>query len=225
MPGYDDENMLQLSGIQHYVFCPRQWALIHVEKLWDDNRLTMEGSLLHTNVDNPFKRKTNGSSTITLRGLRIASGQLGLSGIADAVELYPHEHAPKDLPALIAGRLFTAMPVEYKRGHRKISDCDRIQVTAQAMILEEMLDISINKGAIFYWEEHHREYFDITPELRTYVNLMSQEMHGIMASNILPKVHKRSSCRSCSLANLCLPCISGKSVKQYLKRLLDEETA
>ncbi len=143
MSGYDDENMLQLSGIQHYVFCPRQWALIHVEKLWYDNRLTMEGTLLHANVDNPFKRKTNGSSTITLRGLRIASVQLGLSGIADAVELYPHEHAPVNLQALIASRMFTAMPVEYKRGRRKISDCDRIQVTAQAMILEEMLDISV----------------------------------------------------------------------------------
>lgn len=88
---YSDEEMLQLSGIQHYAFCPRQWALIHIEQLWDNNSLTAEGTLLHQNVDNPFVRETDGSGIITLRGVRIASHNLGLSGIADAIQLRPHK--------------------------------------------------------------------------------------------------------------------------------------
>ena len=86
---YSDDEMLSLSGIQHFMFCPRQWALIHIEQLWAENLLTTEGALLHENVDNPFMRETNGSDIITLRGVRLASSRLGLTGIADAVELHP----------------------------------------------------------------------------------------------------------------------------------------
>ena len=136
-PLYEEEEMLQLSGIQHYVFCPRQWALIHLEQLWTDNSLTTEGSLLHENVDNPFIRETNGSQTITLRGFRLASPVLGLSGIADAIEIYPYENAPTSKQALLKSKLYDALPIEYKRGKPKTTDCDRIQVTTQAIILEE----------------------------------------------------------------------------------------
>ncbi len=93
-PLYEEEEMLQLSGIQHYVFCPRQWALIHIEQLWTDNSLTAEGSLLHENVDNPFIRETNGSQTITLRGFRLASPVLGPSVLDHAIEIYTYENAP-----------------------------------------------------------------------------------------------------------------------------------
>lgn len=113
---YSEEEMLQLSGIQHYVFCPRQWALIHIEQIWSDNTLTTEGSLLHQNVDNPYLRETNGSSVITLRSLRVSSAVLGLSGMADVVEIIPFENAPLHKKAILKSKLFTALPIEYKRG-------------------------------------------------------------------------------------------------------------
>lgn len=221
---YSDEEMIQLSGIQHYVFCPRQWALIHIERLWDDNFLTAEGSLLHSNVDNPAMRETDSTGTLTLRGIRLASKTLGLSGTADAIELHPHEDAPKDKAELIKSRMFDLIPVEYKRGHRKTSDCDRIQVAAQAMIMEEMLGISVSRGAIFYWEERHREYFDIDTALRSAVIDAVSEMHRLSDKKILPESRKNSSCRACSLFNTCLPTLSGKSARKYIDDTLSDMT-
>lgn len=224
MPIYADEDMLQLSGIQHYVFCPRQWALIHLEQEWTDNRLTAEGSMLHANVDNPSVRETNGSPTLTLRGLKLASSRLGLTGIADAVEVEPLPDAPRSKKALLRSKRYTIMPIEYKRGRPKTTDCDRIQVAAQAMMLEEMLGVNITVGAIFYWEVRHREYFDITDSLRADVERCSVEMHTIIENGFLPSAHKSSSCRACSLVEICLPGISAKSAVNYLNTMLHEET-
>ena len=208
--------MLQLSGIQHYVFCPRQWALIHIEQLWSDNSLTTEGSLLHENVDNPFLRETNGSQTITLRGFRLASPLLGLSGIADAIEIYPYENAPTSKQALLKSKLYNALPIEYKRGKPKITDCDRIQVVAQAIILEEMLGIKITKGAVFYWETRHREYFDISDELKAQTIKTASDMHETFKNNFIPKAIKKSHCKKCSLIDKCLPSLKGRSAVKYL---------
>lgn len=218
---YTDEEMLMLSGVQHYAVCPRQWGLSYVGMQWEDNRLTAEGTLLHSRVDNPRTRRRNASPVVTLRGLRLASHTLGVSGIADAVELTPFPGAPHGKEALINSRKFTALPIEYKRGKRKTNDCDRLQVTAQAMILEEMLGISIEKGAVFYWEERLREYFDITPQLRTDVRRMFLHMHEMMRGGIIPAAQKKPCCRSCSLIDLCIPAISGKSVDKYLEKILD----
>ncbi len=217
---YSDEEMLQLSGIQHYVFCPRQWALIHLEQLWADNALTTEGSILHSNVDNPFFRETNGTSVITIRGFRIASHALGLSGIADAIEIYPFPEAPSTKTAIIESGLFNALPVEYKRGRPKVSDCDRIQATAQSLILEEMLNIEINRCALFYWETRHREYVDITAELREATRNIANDMHRMVKDNILPPAIRKSHCRNCSLIDYCLPSLTGKSAQKYLKESL-----
>lgn len=213
---YTKDEMLQLSGIQHYVFCPRQWALIHIEQQWVDNSLTAEGSLLHENVDNPFIRETNGSQTITLRGFRLASAVLGLSGIADAIEIYPHENAPTSKQELLKSKLYDAMPIEYKRGKPKISDCDRIQVVAQAIILEEMLGIKISKGAVFYWGTRHRERFDISPELRKETMKTVAEMHKTFNNNATPPAIKKSCCKNCSLFDICLPSLKGRSAIKYL---------
>lgn len=215
-PLYEEEEMLQLSGIQHYVFCPRQWALIHIEQLWTDNSLTAEGSLLHENVDNPFIRETNGSQTITLRGFRLASPVLGLSGIADAIEIYPYENAPTSKQALLKSKLYNALPIEYKRGKPKTTDCDRIQVTTQAIILEEMLGIKIRKGAIFYWETRHREYFDISDELKEEAKRIASEMHLSFKKNLIPKAIKKSHCQKCSLIDHCLPSLKGRSALKYI---------
>lgn len=218
---YTDEEMLMLSGVQHYAVCPRQWGLSYVGMQWEDNRLTAEGSILHSRVDNPRTRLRNASPVVTLRGLRLASHTLGVSGIADAVELTPFSGAPSGKEALINSRQFSALPIEYKRGKRKLNDCDRLQVSAQAMILEEMLGITIEKGAVFYWEERRREYFDITPQLRTDVRRMFLHMHEMMRGGVIPAAQKKPFCRSCSLIDLCIPSISGKSVDKYLEKILD----
>lgn len=222
---YSDDDMLMLSGIQHFVFCPRQWALIHIEQQWADNRLTAEGTLLHKNVDDPFRRATDGMSpVVTLRGFRLVSETLGLSGIADAVELHPTPDAPADKAALIESRRFTALPIEYKRGRRKTNPCDRLQVAAQAVILQEMLGMEIPRGAIFYWEERHREYFDITPQLKSQVCNIAGEMHRIMSTRCLPAPVLRKECRSCSIKEVCLPSLSGRSADRYLNDCLYEKT-
>lgn len=180
--------------------------------------------MLHVNVDNPAVRETNGSPTFTLRGLRLASPRLGLSGVADAVEIQPRKGAPKSKKALLRSKHYTILPIEYKRGRPKTTDCDRLQVVAQSMILEEMLGVRATEGAIFYWEVRHREYFDITEALRAEVERIVGVMHSIFESAVIPSAHRTSSCRSCSLVDTCMPRISTKSATNYLNTLLDEET-
>lgn len=221
---YSEDEMLSLSGIQHYMFCPRQWALIHLEQQWIDNLLTTEGSMLHENVDNPSLRETNGSSTITLRGVRVASSALGLNGIVDAVEIIPNEGAPLTKKALLRSKQFKALPVEYKHGRSKANDCDRIQVVAQAMMLEDMLGVEIKCGAIFYWQPRHREYFDITPALRHQVEMIAAEMHHLFRLGCSPLPKKTRACRSCSLNDLCVPALANNNVANYLNSHFDEET-
>lgn len=223
-PLYEEAQMLQLSGIQHFMFCPRQWALIQIEQLWEDNFLTTEGSILHKNVDNPELRETSSRDrTITLRGLRLSSKRLGFEGIADAVEIIPYPDAPRDKSELLKSGLFSIFPVEYKRGHRKINDCDRLQLTAQAMILEEMFGKEIKNGAIFYWEERHREYIEISETLRNQVISTSELMHHLMEEGKTPTAIRKQSCKRCSLLELCLPELSEKKVSNYLKKIFDEE--
>lgn len=228
---YTDEEMLQLSGIQHYAFCPRQWALIHIEQFWNENSLTAEGSILHNNVDDPFRRETDGTGIITLRGVRLLSHVLGLTGTADAIEVQPHLNAPHSKTMLLKSKMFDMIPIEYKRGHRKINDCDRMQVSAQAIIIEEMFGINVTRGAIFYWEERHREYFDIDTRLRSAVMNAASEMHRLANNKILPTAHQESHCKSCSLFDYCLPSTSIKSAQTYLDKTLsiiikdNEETA
>lgn len=157
---YTEDEMLMLSGIQHYKFCPRQWALIHIELLWEDNRLTTEGNILHENVDNPFYRQKNGD-VITLRSLHIASKELGLYGITDAVELIPSD-SPND--AITHHRYpgyWKPYPVEYKRGRQKPDERDEVQLAAQVMCLEEMYHINIPYAALYYNEPKRREIITI----------------------------------------------------------------
>ena len=142
---YGEDDMLMLSGIQHFRFCPRQWALIHVDQQWEDNRLTVEGQILHKHVDNPFYRQKCGDR-ITMRAVSIASRELGLYGITDAVELLPS-------PSMTDAIVHTGYPgqwrpvvVEYKHGKPKKNEVDEVQLAAQTMCLEEMYSIHIPYG-------------------------------------------------------------------------------
>lgn len=217
--------MLMLSGIQHYMFCPRQWALIHIEQQWAENRLTTEGQLLHKNVDNPFYRQKNGD-TITLRSLHIASKRLGLYGITDAVELIPSDSPEDSITHNRYPGYWKPYPVEYKRGHSKPDERDEVQLAAQAMCLEEMYGINIPYGALYYDEVKHRETIAISDGLRRTTQQCAKQMHDIFKSGIMPKPVKASHCRNCSLKDICMPEMSDcTQVKTYLNNNLYEDPA
>lgn len=220
---YTEDEMLMLSGIQHFMFCPRQWALIHIEQQWEENKLTVEGQILHKNVDNPFYRQKNGN-VVTLRSLQVSSKVLGLYGITDAVELIPVD-SPED--AITHNRykgFWKPYPVEYKRGHCKPDERDEVQLAAQAMCLEEMYNISIPYGAIYYNEEKHREIIDISDTLKNITKQCAEVMHKIFKSGILPQAIYAHHCLNCSLKNICLPEINNcMQATTYLKQNLYED--
>lgn len=222
---YDDDQMLMLSGIQHYMFCPRQWALIHVEQQWDDNRLTAEGKVLHRNVDDPSYRQKNGD-TITLRGVHIASHVLGLYGICDAIELQRSETRNNAIMHPKYPGYWRLYPIEYKRGRRKPDERDAVQLAAQIMCLEEMFKIHIPEAALFYYETRHREVVDLDEPLRRLTCELSEAMHKTFDGGITPKAVPQRSCKNCSLYDICSPELTKKtSVDYYLKKSFNEEIA
>ena len=222
---YCDDDMLMLSGIQHFRFCPRQWALIHIDQQWDDNRLTMEGRLMHQHADDPFYRQKCGDY-ILLRSVSVSSHQLGLYGITDVVELLP---ADDDENAIRHPRYpgqWLPYPVEYKHGKPKRHQEDEVQLAAQAMCLEEQYDIRIEYGAIFYAEIRHRVEVRISDELRKIVTGCVRQMHEIFLSGQLPSIQRGKHCEKCSLNNICMPeSADCTRVSHYLKKNLYEETA
>ena len=219
---YSDDDMLMLSGIQHYMFCPRQWALIHVEQLWDDNRLTVEGEILHERVDDPFYREKNGGK-VTLRSVHIASHELGFYGITDAVELIPAAEGGIAIDRH-PGR-WNLFPVEYKRGKKKTDERDEVQLAAQAMSLEEMYGVDIPQAALFYHETMQREVVEIDEDLRRLTRECARAMHQLFEQKVTPAAEYKPACRKCSLNDICLPALSRRQeVRTYLKRNLYEET-
>lgn len=223
-PEYSPEEWLPLSGIQHFVFCRRQWALIHVERQWQENALTVEGRLLHGRVDDPFfteKRK----GIIIARSVPVASPVLGLQGVCDVVEFTAVESNPSmegvHLPTR-DGRYLPA-PVEYKRGREKHDHCDEAQLCAQAMCLEDMLAVSIPFGYLYYGQTRHRVPVEISGELRDIVRKASREMHDYFGRAYTPRVKPSRACRSCSLADLCLPMLQDKlPASRYIQRQIEE---
>jgi CRISPR-associated exonuclease Cas4 len=216
---YTSDELLPLSGIQHFVFCRRQWALIHVENQWQENVLTVEGKLLHKRVDDPFFSETR-KGIITARSVPIASYRLGLSGVCDVVEFSESPQGVK-----LPGRkgLYLAAPVEYKRGHEKRDPCDEAQLCAQAMCLEEMLAITIPTAFLYYGEIRHRIEVELTAGLRKLVSEMAQEMHAYFERGYTPRVKPSKACRSCSLADICLPELQDKVIpaSRYIRQQIE----
>lgn len=221
---YSEGDMLMLSGIQHYMFCPRQWALIHIEQQWDENRLTAEGQLLHSNVDNPSYRQKNGDA-LTLRSVSIASKALGLYGITDAIELLPSISSQNAIRHPKYHGYWLPYPVEYKRGSDKPDERDMVQLAAQVICLEEMYNIKINEGALFYGETRHRTPVVIDDKLRALTCDCASNMHRIFDEGITPAAVKKPHCKSCSLVSVCMPKLSSTTrVSTYLENNLYEET-
>lgn len=195
-----EEDYLQISGLQHYRFCPRQWALIHLEQHWAENLRTTEGVLLHERAHQEGLRESRGD-LLTVRGLRVFSPNLGLSGACDVVEFRRGSGVP------LAGRegLWQAYPVEYKRGSPKADSCDALQLCAQAMCLEEMLCCDIPEGALFYGEPRRREPVAFTEELRQEVRQCAAEMRELYRRGRTPMPKRAKRCNACSLNEICLP--------------------
>ncbi len=217
---YTSDELLPLSGIQHFLFCRRQWALIHVERQWQDNVLTAEGKLLHQRVDDPFLTETR-NGVITARSVPVASYRLGLTGICDVVE-FTLSSEGVSLPG--KNGLYQPAPVEYKRGKPKPDACDNAQLCAQAICLEEMLSVAIPAGFLYYGEIRHRIEVELNGELRRLVEEMADEMHAYFQRGYTPRVRPFKGCRSCSLAEVCLPELQEDSVSasKYIQQHIDD---
>ena len=212
---YNEEDWLQLSGLQHFAFCRRQWALIHIESQWAENYRTVDGDLMHQRVHDQSLRESRGDLLI-VRGLAIHSARLGASGQCDAVEF---RRDPEGIPLQGREGLWLPYPVEYKRGRPKEHDADELQLCAQAMCLEEMLCCSVPAGALYYSEPRRRTAVEFTPELRKQVENSLSEMHQLFQRRYTPKVKASKACNACSLKELCLPKLMNREkVSTYLDR-------
>lgn len=224
-----ENDYLMLSGIQHFSYCKRQWALIHLEQLWQENFYTVEGQSVHERVNDVSLDGTR-NNTRTVRSMPLVSHTLKLTGIADIVEFIKVDetesiHAVK-LPHKKG--LWQAYPIEYKRGKEKAGDCDELQLCAQCICLEEMLKTKIDHGYIYYHLTKRRVEVIFTEELRSKVVQMAKEMNNIFVSGRTPEVNYGKWCKGCSLINLCEPEIfsNQRSAKSYILKaceLLEEK--
>jgi CRISPR-associated exonuclease Cas4 len=205
---YTPDELLPLSGIQHFLFCRRQWALIHIEQQWKENALTAEGRIMHQRVDDPFFTETR-KGVITARSVPIASYRLGLVGVCDVVEF---TSSPDGVRLPGHAGLYLPAPIEYKRGKEKHDQSDESQLCAQAICLEEMLSVAIPFGYLYYGETRHRVAVELNVELRKLVQDMSDEMHAYFKRGYTPRVKTSKACRSCSLADVCLPKLQAKVI-------------
>ncbi|WP_091160389.1 CRISPR-associated protein Cas4 [Paenibacillus sp. 453mf] len=213
------EEYLMLSGIQHFQFCKRQWALIHIEQQWEDNVKTVEGQHLHHKADQPFIREKR-NNKLTVRAMPVKSEMLKISGICDVVEFIQDDNGVE--VSGMKGK-YIAYPVEYKRGKPKLNDADVLQLAAQAICLEEMLLCSISKGYIYYHEIKHRLEVSITPSIKSDVNLIVKEMYDYYHRKYTPKVKTGTFCKNCSLQTVCLPeMMTKRSVRSYIEGKLGE---
>lgn len=217
---YTEDNYLMLSGIQHFAFCRRQWALIHIEQQWEENYRTTAGELMHKKAHDEGAFEKRGELLI-IRGLRIASHELGFSGQCDVVEF----HQSEDGITLFGydGR-WNPIPIEYKNGSPKENNADAFQLCAQAICLEEMFQTKIPQGFLYYGETRRRSHVEFTDSLRDDVRKISMEMHELFQRGYTPKVRYTKQCKACSLENLCVPKLQkAGSVKEYMERNVREQ--
>lgn len=199
----ETDDFLPLSGLQHLAFCERQCALIHVEGVWEENRLTVEGRHLHERVDEAGDEVRDGVRVA--RGLSLRSDRLRLVGKADVVEFRPEG----------------PFPVEYKRGARKKWLHDEIQLCAQALCIEEMMGVPVSRGAIYYGASKKRREVEIDDALRRETEEVAARFHRLVAAGRSPPAVLLPKCRSCSLVDACMPSVSGgsRSAAAYLRAL------
>lgn len=207
---HPDSDLIPVSALQHFVFCPRQCALIHLEQVWADNRLTVEGNILHERVESG-EVTTRGDLAIR-RAVPLVNRRLGLIGKADVVEVHRSADGRERL-----------VPVEYKRGRSKPHDADRVQLCAQALCLEEATGDPIAEGALFYGEPRRREVVAFTPELRRRTEEVAAAARQMLDAGTTPPPVLAPHCRSCSLREICRPELTERrSARAWLERIRAE---
>ncbi len=217
---YSEDDYLQLSGIQHFVFCKRQWALIHIENQWEENLRTTDGNIMHRNVHNNGFNEKRGNILIA-RAMAVSSPSLGLSGECDVVEFHQCDNGVE-----LSERdgKYNVVPIEYKRGKPKENESDSMQLAAQAMCLEDMLCCEVSFGYLFYGETKKRMIVEFTDDLRKRTKNVIEQMHLLYKRKSTPKVKRTKSCNACSLKNVCLPVLCGnKKASDYVNKMLFDE--
>ena len=217
---YAEEDYLMLSGIQHFAFCRRQWALIHIEQQWAENYRTTAGKLMHKKAHDEGSFEKRGDLLI-VRGLRISSRELGLSGQCDVVEF----HRMADGVTLFGydGK-WSLVPIEYKHGIPKENNADELQLCAQAMCLEEMFQTNISDGYLYYGENRRRSHVEFANDLREEVKTTAKEMHELFQRGYTPNVKPTKKCRACSLENLCIPKLQkAENVRKYIEQGIKDD--
>jgi CRISPR-associated exonuclease Cas4 len=209
---YLEDELLQLAGLQHILYCKRQCALIHIEQLWEDNYFTAKGIVMHEKVHSDKIERKKG--VIIERDIYVKSYRLGLVGKSDVVEFHKTSNC-----------ITTPFPVEYKSGKVKNDDTDKVQLCAQAMCLEEMMKVDIRVGAIYYGKTRNRLDVEFSKELREKTITLAREFHKLIESGITPKAEYSKKCDNCSFKELCLPEIFNKrkSVKKYLEEIVQTQ--
>ena len=198
-----ESDLLPLSALQHLMYCERQCALIHIEQAWSENRFTAEGRVAHARVHGGGHEMRDGVRIV--RDVALRSLRLGLAGKADVVEF--SEGVP--------------YPVEHKRGHNKANNCDRVQLCAQALCLEEMIGVPVPEGALFYGEPRRRTVVALDAALRAETETAAVRLHGLFdAGRTPPAVYDKGKCERCSLLDLCKP-RAGGDVARYLREALE----
>lgn len=207
----DTDDFIPLSALQHYLYCPRQCALIHLEQLWAESRYTAEGRLLHERADKPASEKRRGVRTVT--AMPLTHQQLGISGIADVVEFRTGDAAERPYP------------VEYKRGRPKAHRADEVQLCAQALCLEAMLGISILEGALYYGKMRRRTVVPFDDTLRRLTTDTIAAVRAMLTAGRTPQTsYDPKRCDNCSLLDLCMPKMLGRthSVRSWLTQQLQD---
>ncbi len=216
---YSEDDFLSLSGIQHFMFCRRQWALIDLEQQWQENVSTVEGDIFHANAHNGIEREVRGNTIIT-RGMPVFSRKLGINGVCDVVEFKRDKNGITIFG--IEGK-WLPVPVEYKKGKPKEGDHDKFQLLAQAVCLEEMLGCEIERGYLYYGETRHRTEVVFTDDMRSQLKDVTDEMHKYFYEQRMPRVKKSGKCRYCSLNSICMPELTKhNSAKQYIKHRIED---
>ncbi|MDO5411171.1 MAG: CRISPR-associated protein Cas4 [Lachnospiraceae bacterium] len=216
---YQEEEFLQLSGIQHFAFCRRQWALAYIELQWTENVRTVEGHLMHERVHDETIVEKRGDLIVS-RAMPVHSRELGISGECDVVEFHKSKVG---IPLFGYEGLYTVVPIEYKKGKPKENEMDILQLAAQSMCLEEMLCCEIPIGYLYYGETRHRIQVAISKELKEKVRNLFEEMHRYFNKGYTPKAKRTKSCNACSLKDLCLPMLEKtKSVQAYIAQAMEE---
>jgi CRISPR-associated exonuclease Cas4 len=202
---YTEEDYIQLSSIQHFVFCPRQCGLIHVDALWSENLFTARGRIMHEKVDSG-EDESRGDKLI-VRSLNIYSRRLGLSGRCDVVEMTE------------TGETIAPYPVEYKSGKPKMDISDTAQLCAQALCLEEMMNVPVREAAVFYGKPRRRLSVEIDDSLRRETESIIHSIHRMIKDRKVPASKYMKKCDTCSLNDMCMPKVRSGRLKSYIEEL------